>query len=82
MTRGAQPEYPEVAREQGVTGTSVLRIQLSATGSIVSTSVSQSAGNAALDAAARRAARASSFAARIRNCRPVAGSYLFSATFN
>jgi protein TonB len=81
-TRPVEPDYPDLARQQGAVGTVQVKVSLSPTGSVVSTSVYKSSGNALLDKAALSAARASSYAPEVEDCAPVAGTYLFRADFN
>jgi protein TonB len=76
-----EPEYPDIAREQGAVGTALIKVTLSAEGSVTDVSVNKSAGNAALDKAAMDAAKSTSYVAETTNCVPTAGSYLFQADF-
>ncbi|GAC1543857.1 MAG: hypothetical protein NVS3B16_10880 [Vulcanimicrobiaceae bacterium] len=80
-TRPVEPDYPDIARQQGAVGTANIKVSLDATGHVLDASIQKSAGNAALDQAALRAARASSFSPEIVNCVKTAGSYLFRADF-
>jgi periplasmic protein TonB len=81
-TRPVEPDYPDLARQQGAVGTVQVKVSLTPTGSVVSTSVYKSSGNALLDKAALAAARASSYAPEVEDCSPVAGTYLFRADFS
>ena len=76
-----EPEYPDVAREQGAVGTAQIKVTLGVTGAVTDVSVSKSAGNAALDKAAMDAAKSTQYIAETVNCVPTAGSYLFQADF-
>lgn len=76
-----EPDYPELARQQGAAGVSNVRVTLDATGRVTNTKIEKSAGNQALDNEAMRAAKATSFSPEIRNCDKVPGDYLFVATF-
>ena len=76
-----QPEYPLRARESGQVGTVQIKVSLSATGAVRSTSVYRSSGYEDLDQAALAAAKASTYAPEVVNCFPVDGSYLFRADF-
>jgi protein TonB len=76
-----EPDYPEMARQQGAVGTTTVKVSLSQTGAVTGASVYRSSGNAQLDMAAVRAARSSSYRPEIDNCEPVGGDYLFVATF-
>jgi periplasmic protein TonB len=77
-----QPEYPEVAREQGAFGTAKVAVTLDAHGTVVSAVIAQSAGNAALDQEAIKAAKASTYSPEIVDCKPIGGVYLFRAVFD
>jgi TonB family protein len=80
-TNKVEPDYPEMARQQGAVGTATIRVSLAPSGAVTGASVYKSSGNAQLDTSALRAARSSSYRAEIRDCEPVAGDYLFVATF-
>ncbi len=83
LVSASQPEYPESAKEAGLGPVVVIvRIDLSASASVLSASVLQSSGNSAIDQAALRAARQSSYSAKVENCTPVQGSYSFRANFD
>lgn len=77
-----QPEYPEVAREQGAFGTVKVAVTLDEHGTVISAAIAQSAGNAALDQEAIKAAKASTYSPEIVDCKPVGGVYLFRAVFD
>jgi protein TonB len=76
------PDYPEMAKEQGATGVTQVKVTLDENGSVESVSVYKSAGNAALDQAAMTAAKATSYTPEIVNCEKTAGSYIFRAEFD
>jgi TonB family protein len=76
-----EPDYPDIARQQGATGTTQVKVTLDATGNVVGAEVYKSAGNPALDRAAVAAARETSYVPEIVNCVKTAGSYLFRADF-
>ncbi len=76
------PEYPDIDKQQGVSGTAVIRVDLDASGFLVNAAVASSSGDATLDAAALTAARASTYLPEKRNCQDVPGSFLFRAEFN
>jgi len=80
-TNPVVPETPETAREQGATGSVQVKVSLSATGSVLATTVYKSSGSPLLDEAALRAARQSSYAPEIDDCVRVAGDYIFRADF-
>jgi len=78
----ADLDYPEIAKQQGLTGTTQVRVTLDANGTVVSATVYKSAGSAALDQAAITAAKATSYVPEIVNCVKTAGSYIFRADFS
>ena len=80
-TRAVEPDYPDLARQQGAVGTVQVKVSLNATGGVTSTSIYKSAGNAQLDKAALSAARASTYSPEIEDCQATAGTYLFRADF-
>ena len=76
-----EPDYPEVAKAQGVQGTAVVFATVGPKGNVISTHVDQSTGNKLLDQAALSAARDSSFAPPEINGRPATETYRISYTF-
>lgn len=77
-----QLQAPEIAREQGLTGTAQVEVTLRPDGGVQSVAIYKSSGSTALDDAALAAARQTTYAAARRNCEPVPGSYLFTAEFD
>lgn len=75
------PDTPQAAQEAGAIGTVQVEVSLAASGAVTSVAVLRSAGFAPLDNAALRAARQSTYAPEVRDCRPVAGDYVFRADF-
>ena len=82
LARGVDPEYPDIARQQGASGVTQVKVTLTATGAVSNVTVYKSSGNAALDQSALTAARASTFNPEIENCAKIPGSYIFRAEFN
>jgi TonB family protein len=80
-TNAVEPDYPEMAKEQGAEGTTQVEVSLDAAGNVLSATVHKSAGNALLDQAAIAAAKASKYQPEIVNCVKTAGSYIFRADF-
>ena len=76
-----EPDYPDIARQQGAVGTTSVKITLDASGNVVDATIAKSAGNASLDQAAIKAAKATAYTPDIINCVKTAGSYLFRADF-
>jgi protein TonB len=75
------PDYPDIARQQGAIGTTEVKVTLDASGDAVDVSVYKSSGNVALDASALKAAKATQYNAETVNCVKTAGSYIFRADF-
>jgi protein TonB len=80
-TNAVQPETPDIAREQGATGTTQVKVTLTPTGSVTSATVYKSSGNQALDNAAVMAAKQSTYAPAVENCVKVPGDYIFRVDF-
>ena len=76
-----EPDYPDIARQQGAVGTTQVKVTLDASGSVTDASVYKSAGNQSLDQAALKAARATRYMPETVNCVKTAGSYIFRADF-
>ena len=75
------PDMPEIARQMGATGTAQIKVTLDETGKVTDTTIYKSTNNKALDNAALTAAKQSRYAPEVRNCVKVAGSYLYTVTF-
>lgn len=69
----APPQYPAEASKQGKTGTSVLLVDIDATGKVTGLRLDRSAGDDRLDAAAMEAATRWKFVPAMKNGRPVPG---------
>jgi TonB family protein len=78
---GAQPETPVLATTMQLTGTAYVRVDLDAAGNVQNASIAKSSGAYILDRAAINAAKQSSFRPELRDCAPVAGTYLFVVDF-
>ncbi len=76
-----EPDYPDIARQQGAVGTTQVKVTLDASGSVESVGIYKSSGNQALDNSAMAAAKATSYTAETVNCVPQSGSYIFRAEF-
>lgn len=76
-----EPDYPDIARQQGAVGTTQIKVTLDANGNATDVSVYKSSGNAALDNSALKAAKATEYNAETVNCVKTPGSYLFRADF-
>ncbi|MDQ2908518.1 MAG: TonB family protein, partial [Candidatus Eremiobacteraeota bacterium] len=79
--QAVEPDYPDMARQEGATGTAEVKVTLTGSGVVQGTSIYKSAGNASLDQAAIKAAQQTAYTPDIVNCVQTAGSYLFEADF-
>jgi protein TonB len=77
----AKPDYPAIARLQGLSGTSLIRVDLSDTGTVSGAFVSISSGSSILDRAAIRTAQSMAYAPESRSCTAIAGSYAVEVEF-
>lgn len=77
-----QPIYPEIARNQGIQGTTIVLVTVGPSGNVISQSIGQSAGNRLLDGAALDAARASRFQAPEVDGHPATQTYRVVYTFS
>jgi TonB family protein len=76
-----QADVPPAARAVHATGTTIVRVDLDETSSVVGSVVIRSSGYAPLDRAALLAAQKSSYRTESFACRPVASTYQFTVTF-
>lgn len=76
-----EPDYPDIARQQGATGTALIRVFVDPNGAVLSGNVYKSTGNAALDEAAMQAARRTTYVPAYKDCRATAGTFVFEADF-
>jgi TonB family protein len=76
-----QPDALPAARAVHAAGTTVVRVDLDETSSVVGAAVVRSSGYAPLDRAALAAAQKSSYRTESFDCRPVASTYQFTVTF-
>jgi protein TonB len=75
IVRADAPDYPALARLEGLTGTATIRVDLSETGAVQGASVMKSAGSAILDRAAVQTAKSIAYAPETKSCEPTGGSY-------
>jgi len=76
------PDAPAGDTAIAANTTAMIKVDLDANGAVTGVSVYASAGSPELDQAAMQAARSSTYAPERRDCRPVAGSYLFKVEFS
>ena len=74
-------EMPAIAAEQAESGTTELRVDLTATGNLAGAGVLSSSGNKYLDAEALRLAHFTRFSAEVTDCKRVSGSYRYVVKF-
>ena len=80
----ASPDPPEIApevRAQMASGISRILVNLDANGSVLDARVASSSGSSSLDQIALTMARAATYLPARVQCKPVAGTYAFSARF-
>jgi TonB family protein len=78
----AQLAYPDMARELGQTGTTLVKVTLAADGTVVAEAIYASSGSSLLDRSALNAAAATHYRASIFRCEPISGSFIFKAEFS
>jgi protein TonB len=81
-TQAVPPDYPEMARQQGAAGVSLVRVQLDASGHVLKADIYKSSGNFSLDQSAIQAAKASKYRPEVNDCVPTGGQYIFHADFD
>lgn len=81
FTHQVPPDYPAIAKDQGVQGTAVVFATIGPDGKVVSAHIDQSTGNKMLDSAALEAARASGFEPPIINGKPATETYRLVYSF-
>jgi protein TonB len=74
-------DVPAIASLQGITGTTLVRIDLSATGALSGEALFESSGNPWLDRAALDSPKAARFIPEMVNCTAIGGSYLYQVDF-
>ena len=74
-------DVPTIASLQGVTGTTLVKIDLTATGALSGEALFETSGNPWLDRAALASPRMAQFIPGMVNCEPVGGSYLYEVGF-
>jgi protein TonB len=81
IVQSGKPEYPAIARLDGLAGTTRIRVDLGETGSVLNTYVTVSSGSSVLDQAAIRTAKSMVYAPETRSCAGTAGSYAVEVEF-
>ena len=78
----AQPVYPAMAQANHVTGVVSIKVTLAPSGAVTDAEIFHSSGSDLLDRSGLQAARATRYRAQTFRCMPVAGSYLYQASFS
>jgi TonB family protein len=81
IVRSVSLERPALAQIEHLTGTSIVRIDLSDRGRVLSASVARSSGRSILDDAAVEAAKRQTYKPETQACLPTAGSYAVEFDF-
>ncbi|HXW50812.1 MAG TPA: energy transducer TonB [Candidatus Acidoferrales bacterium] len=81
FTHQVPPDYPAIAKDQGVQGTAVVFATIGPDGKVLSAHIDQSSGNKMLDDAALEAARESGFEPPIIDGKPATETYRLVYTF-
>jgi protein TonB len=81
IVRSVEPQYPPIAKLQNLTGTSFIRVDLSATGRALGANVAVSSGSILLDRAALEAVKSSVYEPETRSCTAIPGSYAIEVEF-
>jgi TonB family protein len=81
IVHSTQPDYPEIAVQEGAQGTVVDEITLTTSGAVANADVYSSSGFKVLDDAAMLAAGATTYRAETFRCASVYGVFFFSADF-
>lgn len=74
-------DAPKIAALQGATGTTSIRIDLTATGVLAGEVLFETSGNPWLDRAALESPKSARFIPEMANCTAVGGSYLYEVNF-
>jgi len=82
IVRSVEVQRPLIAQFQNLTGTSVIRVDLSETGAVEGSSVAVTSGFGSLDQAAVAVARSMVYAPEMRSCTAVSGSYAVEVDFD
>jgi TonB family protein len=77
----AIPDYPEIARMQGVAGSALVQVELAPSGRPEHAAIARSSGNEYLDREALRVVLASRFTPATSGCEALAGRYLYEVEF-
>jgi protein TonB len=82
LKAASDPDYPAIAKAEGIHGSTLVRVSLNSTGAVKKATVAQSSGFTVLDNQALESARTSVYDPETVSCRPVAGTYFVNVTFD
>ena len=77
----AMPVYPDMARELGQTGTTLVKVTLAPTGAVTDLSIYSSSGSSILDRSALNSAAATRYHPPMFRCEPISGSFIYKVLF-
>jgi TonB family protein len=81
IVRSSVADAPAIAKLDRLSGTAVVRVDLSDAGNVVGTYVARSSGSALLDRSALATAKMQAYAPETQACRAIAGSYAVEVEF-
>jgi TonB family protein len=81
LAKVKDPDFPELARQQGVHGSVFVAVRVAGDGSVISSETVKSSGHAVLDSAGRRAAIESSYDPAVFRCERTSGELVLRADF-
>lgn len=79
--RAVEPDTPQIAQQQNISGTVEVIVSLDANSNVTGTRI-QSSPSAILNSAALSAARQSKFQTQIRDCKPIPADIIYSVDFS
>jgi TonB family protein len=82
IVQRAEVEMPEMARQMHAEGTTIVKLDIDASGKVTKVVVHKSSGNSSLDQAALKAGRETGFKPATESCKPVASVYLMVVDFH
>jgi TonB family protein len=81
MTDHPDVAYPAIPQLMGLTGKTIVEVDLSSAGDVEAAAIAKYSGNEAMDREALRVAHTSHFQAATVNCQPAAGVYYVEVDF-
>jgi TonB family protein len=81
VTEAPVYDEPVIARDENISGNSIVKVSLDSNGGLTDASLWSSSGNPWLDQTALQVARSSKYSPESYNCQRVPGSYLIDVAF-